>query len=385
MSIVTWPTGLSVPASFTLGQQRYDMTESSDSTGADAARLLGPPRWTVSLRSVELMPLADAGLWEAMLLQLRGRVNHLAVYDPVRVAPRGTLRGAPTLNATVSAGATSAVLANVRNGVNLLVYSRAFDNAAWVSGNGATVTPNTTDAPLGVLSADTITDASNTLTSYVRETITVPDDTATYTGSLFIYKTSGGTSPTVLVQFLLAGGTGVATSVRINTDTGSIISGGGSIVSYNASWWRVNAQITNNATGNNSLRFEVYPAINAYGLGGTDATVMGSNIVWGAQLERGSVVSAYAGATISIGDWLQIGTGVGTSQLVKVTASSSESNAGTMAVTFEPPLRTGFASGTPVTWDKPVAYYKQTSAPQWGYHARKSTGYALDLLENWTA
>ena len=130
MSIISWPTSLSTAADFTIGQQRYDVTESSDSTGADAARLLGPPRWTVSLRSADAVPLAEAGAWEAMLLQLRGRVNHLALHDPVRAVPQGNLRGSPILNATAAAGATSLVLANVRHADNLLIYQHITCNAA---------------------------------------------------------------------------------------------------------------------------------------------------------------------------------------------------------------------------------------------------------------
>ncbi len=205
MSIITIPAGLVAPASSTIGQARYDLTESSDSTGSEAARLLGPPRWSMSLRSIEAMTPAQAGQWEAMLLQLRGRVNHLAAYDFGRPAPAGTLRGTPTLNASASAGATSIVL-------------------------------------------------------------------------------------------------------------------------------------------------------------------------------------AASGATLLAGDWLQLGTGVGTSQLVKCVANAASAGA-TMTVTIEPPLRRTFSAGTAVAWDKPVAYFKQTSAPSWSYRVgrnRREGGFVLDLLESWT-
>lgn len=207
MSIITLPAGFRVPAGCTIGQQRYDMTESSDTTGDEAARLLGPPRWSMSLRSVDALTLIEAGLWESVVLKLRGRVNHLAMYDPVRSAPQGTLRGTPTLDATVLAGVSVIVL------------------------------------------------------------------------------------------------TGVST-----------------------------------------------------------------------------------GSTLLPGDWLQIGTGVGTSQLIKVVEAATESG-GKLTATFEPPLRTGYTAGAAITWDKPVAYFKQTGNPQWGYRPApvyRATAYTIDLIESWT-
>lgn len=387
MSVITLPAGLKMPAGCTIGQQRYDLTESSDSTGSQAARLLGPPRWQMSLRSVDALTLAEAGLWEAMILQLRGRVNHLAMYDPVRSAPAGTLRGAPTLNATASAGASSIVLAGVRNSRNLLTQTRAFGGTAWTAVNGCTVTANTATAPDGTVTADTLTDANASANATMRQAVTVADDTAAYTGSVFLLKTTGGTSPTVLLQLVFVGGSGAASQLRVDTDAGTVLAGSGNVVSYSANWWRVDTSVANDASGNTSLRFEAYPAINAHGLGGSNVATTGSCTAWGAQLELGSSVSAYEGATLQPGDWLQLGSGVGTSQLVKVVAAAAEAADGTMTVTFEPPLRTAFSAGSAVTWDKPLAYFKQTSAPQWSYrlgNTRKAGGYAIDLLESWT-
>lgn len=109
MSIVTLPQSLR-PAECSIEQERYDTIEQSDSTGAEAARLLGPPKWKMSLSFGDYMTLSEAGQAEAILLQLRGRVNHLAAYDPVRRVPQGTLRGSLRLAADVAAGATSMTL-----------------------------------------------------------------------------------------------------------------------------------------------------------------------------------------------------------------------------------------------------------------------------------
>ena len=121
MSVIALPTGLMIGA-FSMGQKRFDLTEVSDSGGSTAARLLGPPRWVAGLSSPQGgIDLAAASLWEALVLQLRGQVNHLALYDLVRVAPRGTCRGTMTLNALAAQGATSIVIAVTgQNGLKLL-------------------------------------------------------------------------------------------------------------------------------------------------------------------------------------------------------------------------------------------------------------------------
>lgn len=387
MSIVTIPAGLVAPAGCTIGQARYDLTESSDSTGSEAARLLGPPRWSMSLRSIDAMTPAEAGLWEALVLQLRGRVNHLAVHDFGRPAPAGTMRGTPTLNASASAGATSIVLAGVRTGRNLLTQTRAFDGASWTAINGGTVTANTATAPDGTVSGDTLTDSNGTQSAGRRQAVTIPDDTASYTGSVYLLKTSGGTSPTVQVQVQLFNGTTVTRPIRIDTDAGTILSGTGNIADAHANWWRVDMTATNNASGNTEARLDVFPAVDAHGGSGVVPSTTGSCTAWGAQLELGATVTAYEVPTLLTGDWLQIGTGVGTSQLVKAVADATAAIGGTMTVVFEPPLRTAFSGGSAVAWDKPVAYYKQTSAPSWSYRigrSRKQGGFALDLLESWT-
>jgi hypothetical protein len=53
---------------------------------------------------------AAAAEWIAMLLKVRGRVNHLAVHDMARSVPRGTMRGSLALDAYLPAGSTTATL-----------------------------------------------------------------------------------------------------------------------------------------------------------------------------------------------------------------------------------------------------------------------------------
>lgn len=107
-------------ASASWGQARYDLVEASDSTGVQSVRLLGPPRWTLSMRSAEVLPLAKAGKWEAVVYPLRGRVNHLAAFNPGRATPAGTITGSLRTTTVLAAGATSMTLIGGLNGGTLL-------------------------------------------------------------------------------------------------------------------------------------------------------------------------------------------------------------------------------------------------------------------------
>lgn len=93
-----------------------------------------------------------------------------------------------------------------------------------------------------------------------------------------------------------------------------------------------------------------------------------------------------SGATLRIGDWLQVGTGLG-SQLVMVVAPVTLNGSGVGTVNIMPAFRTGYAGGTAVVYDKPVAHYKlATDMPEWAYQpgAFLVTGFNLEFMEQWT-
>lgn len=212
MAVITWPTDLQPGVGTAWGQRRYDLTFPSEATGAQQDRLLAPPRWQLSIQQPELLTPRQAGQWQAVVLQLRGRVNHLLAPNFGRLAPLGTMRGTLTLASSAAAGATA---------------------------------------------------------------ITV------------------------------TGGAG------------------------------------------------------------------------------------QAGRTLLAGDMLQLGTGVGTSQLVAVVADATANGSGVITLQVEPPLRVAFSSGAGVTWNRPGAYFKQsTTASRWSFDSGPgmpyTTAMALDLLEHWT-
>lgn len=95
--------------------------------------------------------------------------------------------------------------------------------------------------------------------------------------------------------------------------------------------------------------------------------------------------TANNGKQLNIEDLVQIGTGFGTSELVRVTAQSTVSG-GQINVFFDPPLRLSYAAATPVVTEKPVAYFRNTADKvTWQYtnNGLFVTGYSLDLIERW--
>lgn len=104
-SIITLPTSLPIGVGSGMGQRRYDLVGTSETTGAEQARVVAPPRWTLQLLQPPNLPQRSAGQWQALLLRLRGKVNRLLAWDPVRTQPMGTLRGTLTLTGAHAIGA----------------------------------------------------------------------------------------------------------------------------------------------------------------------------------------------------------------------------------------------------------------------------------------
>lgn len=102
MSIIQIPAGLSVGAQ-TWAQQRNDF-EFRSMFGAQAVEAAGP-MWLSSITATQKRP----ELWQALMLQLRGKTNQLALWNMGRPQPKGTMRGSMTIAATAQ-GATSLVI-----------------------------------------------------------------------------------------------------------------------------------------------------------------------------------------------------------------------------------------------------------------------------------
>lgn len=105
MAIITMPTGLQIVRQ-SWGQKRFDLRFQNGDSGAGQSRILAPPRWTTSISSQAELNQANSAIWRAMILDLQGQLNQLAVYDIINSAPQGTMRGTLTLTSQATAGAT---------------------------------------------------------------------------------------------------------------------------------------------------------------------------------------------------------------------------------------------------------------------------------------
>lgn len=124
------------------------------------------------------------------------------------------------------------------------------------------------------------------------------------------------------------------------------------------------------------------------GTAGGTMTVDGSHSAGATTLNLVVTGTGQVGKTILRGSPIQIGSGIGTSQLVRTIGDATFANVGgnsKVALTVEPPLRTAFTGGTAITYSKASAYFKLTNlANAWMYiNARSQRGFALDLIERW--
>jgi hypothetical protein len=115
------------------------------------------------------------------------------------------------------------------------------------------------------------------------------------------------------------------------------------------------------------------------------APVLQAAAVFGDDVITLNAGGGQAGRTLEPGDWLQIGTGFGSSQLVMVRASAVLDGAGVGSVSIEAPLRREFAAGAAITWQRPRGYFRKAAGRVgWSAHCPGVTqSMAVDLVEAW--
>lgn len=103
MATITFPSNLPV-GKIMWALQRRDLAYKSI-FGSQAVEVSSPV-WMVTIESSTMTEL-KGGAWKAFLLQLKGKINNIALWDMKRPIPLGTMRGAMTLNAQAVSGATT--------------------------------------------------------------------------------------------------------------------------------------------------------------------------------------------------------------------------------------------------------------------------------------
>ena len=175
---------------------------------------------------------------------------------------------------------------------NLLTFSEQFDNAAWVK-TAVTATANSTVAPNGTTTADTITASAGAGYHYAAQNAAVVAGT-TYTASMYV---RAGTA-----RYIGFGDAGDAVwhSAYLDTTDGSILNQVNCVataVSVGGGWFLV----TSTFTRTNAANAQIYVGGSTVtGNAGPVFTAAGTEtcIAWGAQLELGSTATTYNPTTV---------------------------------------------------------------------------------------
>jgi hypothetical protein len=158
---------------------------------------------------------------------------------------------------------------------NLLLYSQGFDDANWTKLNGTTTAANTTVAPDGTTTADTIIEAATTNIFGVRQSASLPAGSTAFS----VYVKPNGRN---WVQLnCAAGGSG---SAFFNISTGAVGTTSGATASISAAangFYRCTIVVTATAGANTfDLRLASADGVLTYAGNGTSGV-----FAWGAQLE----------------------------------------------------------------------------------------------------
>jgi hypothetical protein len=177
---------------------------------------------------------------------------------------------------------------------NLLTYSQEFDNAAW-SKTASTVTANSTTAPDGTSTADTLTETATTNYHSTYQT-NISLAATSYTFSCFA-KPNGRNEITLVM--LSGSDTAYATynvstgSITVAaTTSGSFSSASTTITASANGFYRVTLTATAPSTSTATIAIELYNAARSYAGNGTSGVYL-----WGAQLEQRSSATAYTATT----------------------------------------------------------------------------------------
>lgn len=326
---------------------------------------------------------ANGARREVLFNQLRGGADWLSLYHFARPVPAGTLFSSTGLASSAVQGANLISLGGVRTLKNLLVHTRAFGNAVWA--DTAQVTSDTHVNPFSSsMTADTITDSSTTVRQAVTQTVTVPNDNQAYTGSIYVRKTSGGTSPTFVLGLFLSGGSSTVVNYpRINTDLGTVLgsTGTATVTAQGSDWWRVAVTVTNDSTGHTSLGMTVCPANSPYNVNAFDPTTTGSAVVSHAQIELGTTAtSPEATPTLLAGDIIGMG-----GQLLMVAEDTTTGTSGFLTVTLVNRLRAAVTAGAAVTVQRPTAPFQLVDAGgvPTSYVPGRARGQTVEFIEAW--
>jgi hypothetical protein len=169
---------------------------------------------------------------------------------------------------------------------NLATYSEQFDDASWIKINSS-VTANADISPDGYTNADRIYDNAASGQHRVGKNISVVSAT-TYTFSVFAKKGS------LRYCYLLTTAGGASDRYYFDLQDGVSITAGGKIEDYGSGWYRISAQVTAAATGNELFAFNLTDSSSFPTYLGTGT---GYHMIYGYQVEAGNYQTSYIPTT----------------------------------------------------------------------------------------
>jgi hypothetical protein len=173
--------------------------------------------------------------------------------------------------------------------VNLALRSEEFDNAYWTPLE-LTVTPNTTVAPNGETTADTLTESANNAARAISSSSSGISFTSgtVYTFSVFA-KFNGR-----FCRLALPSGQFGVISANFDLQNGiafNVSGTGARIVDFGNGWYRCSITATATSSGSGVLTITMATTSGGTGIYQGDGT--SGIFIWGAQLETGSVATSY--------------------------------------------------------------------------------------------
>jgi hypothetical protein len=184
---------------------------------------------------------------------------------------------------------------------NLVTWSEMFSDVAWTKSN-ATISINTTNAPNGTLTADTLVENTANASHYIFQQNTKAAASITYTLSVYFKSASGSRNIVLAITNGTSSGRGVvfsstgsilASNLTIGTGAGfTYVSAQATLVDNG--WYRANLVVTtDSATRVDSVYYLTDSTnVNAYLGNGTSGY-----FIWGAQLVEGTDAKPYFATT----------------------------------------------------------------------------------------
>jgi hypothetical protein len=215
----------------------------------------------------------------------------------------GTINGTTVGATTPATGTFTTLTAQTEvlkgTGQNLIAQSQTFDNVGWTKSN-ATITADSTTAPDGTTTADTLVENTATSTHYVYSNSGVGFYTVLVVGVTYTISVYAKPSGRNRIQLQGDGSSGFLGGNSVfNLSTGTVVSTGSgvtsaAIASAGNGWYRCSITAVATGTVGRPIVFLDNGTTNVYTGDGTSGVFL-----WGIQSEIGAVANTYIPTTTS--------------------------------------------------------------------------------------